>query len=242
MFRASFQPVLRRILAVASLILLSASIAWSSSYKILHSFSGRSASNPSSGLVADKAGNGYGTTSAGGFNHAGTVYQISPKTGFSVIYGFSGPDGRQPQGNLAIDAAGNLYGTTVYGGAFNTGCNNQGCGTVFRLAPPTNGGAWTETVLYSFSGGDDGANPQAGVTMDPAGNLYGTAMNGGSGTVGVVFRLEPDQGGLWTETLLYTFVGGPDGGNPVSGLAFDGPGNLYGAASNGGPGNGGTVF
>lgn len=232
---------LKRLFAVALLIQVSSTVAWAGSYKILHGFSGRLASNPSSGLVVDKAGNGYGTTSAGGFNNAGAVYQISPKSGFSVIYGFSGPDGRQPQGNLVIDAAGNLYGTTVYGGANQAGCNNQGCGTVFRLSPPTNGGTWTETVLYSFTGADDGANPHAGVVLDPDGDLYGTTMNGGSGTVGVVFQLAPGQGG-WTQTVLHSFVGGPDGGNPVSALVLDIAGNIYGTASNRGPGIGGTVF
>ncbi|MBZ5573944.1 MAG: hypothetical protein LAO09_18930 [Acidobacteriia bacterium] len=242
MFRQPFPPVLNRISAVASVILLSASVAWSSSYKVLHSFSGRLARNPSSGLVLDKAGNAYGTTSAGGFHggKGGTIYQLSSKTGFSVIYGFSGPDGLQPQGNLAIDAAGNLYGTTVYGGAFKTGCNNQGCGTVFRLSPPTNGDAWTQTVLYSFSGGDDGSNPQAGVMLDSAGNLYGTTEFGGDLGFGTVFELSPGPGNTWSETVLYGMEQG--GAGPLGGLVLDQSGNLFGTTCCLGPEKGGTVF
>lgn len=229
----------RNRIVIVALIALSTTLAWSASYKILHGFSGRLASNPSSGLVVDKAGNGYGATSAGGFNNAGTVYQISPKTGFSVIYGFSGPDGRQPQGNLVIDAGGNLYGTTVYGGANKTGCNNQGCGTVFRLSPSANGGTWTETVLYSFVGADDGSNPQAGVVLDSEGNLYGTTEFGGNGGCGAVFQLTPGANDQWTETVVYA-IG--EGCNALGSLIFDSSGNLYGTVSTSGPNAGGLAF
>ncbi|MBZ5570866.1 MAG: hypothetical protein LAO09_03180 [Acidobacteriia bacterium] len=236
MFRQPFPPVLNRILAVASLILLSATLAWSGSYKVLHDFSGRLAKIPSSGLVLDAKGNAYGTTAEGGFHagKGGTVYQLSPQTGFNIIYGFSGPDGMTPRGNLAIDADGNLYGTTVSGGGNKTGCNGAGCGTVFRLSPPTNGGTWTQTVLYSFKGGDDGANPQAGVVVDSAGNLYGTAMNGGTNDFGTVFQLAPGPNDTWVENLVHTFAGN-EGGLPQGGLIFDAAGNLYGTS-------GATVF
>jgi len=229
------QQLLTRFLVVSLLIQVSAVHAWSASYKILHSFSGQPAGNPSSGLVADKAGNGYGTTAAGGPNKAGTVYQLSPKTGFSVIYTFSGPDGRTPQGNLAIDDAGNLYGTTVNGGDLSA-CNNLGCGTVFRLSPPTNGSIWSETVLYSFQGGtNDGANPKGGVSFDSSGNLFGTTTVGGNQSCqaegpgcGTVFELRP-SGSDWTEKVIHAFNGN-DGGLPQSTPVFDTAGNLYAVA------------
>ncbi|MBZ5572513.1 MAG: hypothetical protein LAO09_11630 [Acidobacteriia bacterium] len=187
-------------------------------------------------------GNAYGTTAAGGFlgGQAGTVYQFSPTSGYHVIYAFSGPDGLKPQGNLVIDAAGNLYGTTVYGGAHKSGCNGLGCGTVFELSPPSNGGTWTETVLYSFTGGDDGANPQSGVILDLAGNLYGTTEFGGARGVGTVFQLSPGPGGTWTENVLYGMEQG--GGGPIGGLVLDAFGNLYGTTCCFGPQNGGTAF
>lgn len=235
--------------AVATLTLLMAgSVAWCVTYEVVHTFSGNGVAQPSSGLIVDAAGNAYGTLfQGGGFGGAGAVYQLSPTSGYHVIYVFHGhPDGRHPQGNLVLDSAGNLYGTTVNGGAKSCPNGFAGCGTVFELSPPTNGGAWTETLLYSFKGGKiDGANPQAGVVFDPSGNLYGTTAYGanqscqGTGPgCGTVFELKPSQSG-WTETVLYQFSGG---GNPFGGLVLDGSGKLYGTASTGGPRGGGTVF
>ena len=227
-------------IVIVALIVLSTTLSWSASYKVLYTFNGRHAENPSSGLVLDKAGNAYGTTAGGGFHHGtgGTVYQISPTTGFHLIYGFSGPDGLQPQGNVTIDDAGNLYGTTVYGGSNSKGCNNLGCGTVFMLSPPVNGGAWTETVLYSFSGGADGSNPQASVILDSAGNLFGTTKNGGDLGAGTVFELSEGGNGEWTESVIYSMS---DGAFPLGGVIFDELGNLYGTTSLFG-GGAGTVF
>jgi len=164
-----------------------------------------------------------------------------------VLYSFNGPptDGAGPAyGSLIFDAGGNLYGTTGEGGV---GCDQYGCGTVFELTPDGNGG-WTETVLYYFDptfSNPDGVNPLAGLALDNAGNLYGTTSEGVGG--GKVFELLPDGRGGWTETLLHTFGGAPDGATPQSGLIFDNTGNLYGTTYEGGTnpcgGNGcGTVF
>src|SRR5205807_6755836 len=110
-----------------------------------------------------------------------------------------------------------------------TVCGPNGCGTVFSLSP-TSGGGWTETVLYNFTGGSDGANPLTGVVLDAGGNLYGTTRHGGSASCvcGIVYRLSPVAGGSWTETVLHTFTGGSDGSSPESTVVLDPKGNIYG--------------
>ncbi len=151
------------------------------------------------------------------------------------LYSFAGgADGGNPLSSLVMDVAGNLYGTTFVAGAY-------GAGSVFELSPNGTGG-WKETVLYSFTGGADGANPYyADVIFDEAGNLYGTTVEGGANNLGVVFELTPTSSG-WTETVLCSFAGGTDGNNPYSGLVFDREGNLYGTTYGGGAYGAGTVF
>ena len=137
-------------------------------------------------------------------------------------------DGSEPQAGLIADSSGALYGTTTWGG--NTGAGYYG-GTVFKLNPPSaHGSPWTESVLYEFQGGDfntDAANPYCTPVFDSAGNLYGTTEDGGQYGSGTVFQLVPPllAGGAWTENILYSF---PDG-TPLSGLAIDATGTLYGA-------------
>jgi uncharacterized repeat protein (TIGR03803 family) len=234
--------------AVAALVLLVGTSAWAAGYKVLYNF-GTPSSTPSSGLITDAAGNAYGVTSAGGSSGVGTVYELSLKTGYHLLYSFhKNSAGFLPQGNLVLDSAGNLYGTTVGGGIENAQCV-RGCGVVFELSPPLNGGSWTETVLYSFCSQvncADGAYPQAGVIFDSAGNLFGTTEDGGvdCGVLGcgTVFELQHSQSG-WAESVLYQFKGnGIDGINPLGGLVFDPAGNLYGTVFSLGPNNGGSVF
>ncbi len=203
---------------------------------VLHSFAGGTdGANPQASLVTDAAGNLYGTTNAGGPSGAGTVFKVTAKGKETVLYGFTGKaDGANPQASLAMDAAGNLYGTASAGGS-------NGNGTVFSLAPQKTGGRWSEKVLYSFGNGTDGAVPVAGVTFDAAGNLYGTTSAGGTYGYGIVFRLKPSKSG-WTESVLHDFQNSSDGAVPYAGLIFDKLGNLYGAATEGGTGGGGTVF
>ena len=147
----------------------------------------------------------------------------------TVLYNFcSQPncsDGAGPQSSLIFDGAGNPYGTTNGGGLF-------GYGTVFELSPNGSGG-WNETVLYSFTGGADGANPTySNLIFDSLGNLYGTAYGGGATGNGAVFELSPVGAG-WMETVLYSFANDGDGANPTYGLIFDPAGNLYGTNSAG---------
>ena len=154
---------------------------------------------------------------------------------YKTLYKFKNtPDGNGPFSGLVADFSGNLYGTTLWGGA-------SGNGTVFELSPAS-GGKWTESVLYSFTGGADGANPQGGVTFDSSGNLYGTAQGGGLYNEGVVFQLTPANGG-WTQSVIYNFTGGADGATPnCAHLIFDNAGNLYGTAWSGGSAGYGVVY
>ena len=233
---------------------------------IPYTFAGGSdGASPASGLIFDSKGNLYGTAVNGGNTSGsncpgqdpptgcGVVFELTPPSGGSgpwtetVLYTFQGgSDGAYPQSNLIFDSKGSLYGTTSNGGdTSGTICSGiGGCGVVFELSPPTGGsGSWTETVLYTFTGGNDGSVPYASLIFDFSGNLYGTASGGGSGLDGVVFELSPPSGGHgpWTETPLYSFTGADDGGSPLANLIFDSSGNLYGTTYGGGSSHG-VVF
>lgn len=201
---------------------------------------------PFAGLITDKAGALYGTTSEGGTGFSGTVFKLTPpargQTNWTrtVLYNFLGsPDGFYPVAGLVIDKAGALYGTTATGGVNNAG-------TVFKLTPPARGQtAWTETVLYSFAfAGGDGVAPYGGVVMDRTGALYGTTVGGGSSSLGTVFKLTPPARGqtAWSEAVLYSFTGVPDGANTYASLIRDSSGALYGTTHYGGLNDVGTVF
>jgi uncharacterized repeat protein (TIGR03803 family) len=155
------------------------------------------------------------------------VFKLDTTGTETVLYSFTGGnDGQDPEAGLIMDATGNLYGTTAYGGG--TGCGGFGCGVVFKL--DTTG---AETVLYSFSGGNDGQDSEAGLIMDATGNLYGTTNSGGAFNFGVVFKLDTTG----TETVLYSFTGGADGATPEGSLISDSSGALYGTTQNGGDSN-----
>jgi uncharacterized repeat protein (TIGR03803 family) len=210
---------------------------------VRHGFTGfageADGAGPEGGVSTDSAGNLFGTTSVGGADNDGAVFMLAPDASEAVLYSFCAQahcsDGGEPQAAVIRDDAGNLYGTTYAGG--NQGClGGFGCGTVFRLAP--NG---TETVLHAFAGGSDGEYPVASLIRDRAGNLYGTTLDGGTGTCnngtgeapagcGIVFEIARNG----TETVLHTFVGGSDGSNPYAALIEDGAGNLYGTTLYGG--------
>jgi uncharacterized repeat protein (TIGR03803 family) len=204
-----------------------------SSPKVLHMFSGNDGGNPTANLIADKAGNLYGTTEYGGFaGYYGTIFRLSPPAVAgghwtnTTLYTFTNTgDGARPTSGLLLDSAGNLYGTT-------SDSNAGGYGEIFRLTPPASGsGAWSETVLYSFKGSEsDGAYPQGGLVSDPDGNLFGTTSSS-------VFELSPPStsGGTWTFKQLHAFqCCTPDGWNSQAGLVRDRHGNLYGTTEWGG--------
>jgi len=223
---------------------LFASSAGAATYKVLYSFPGKQqvSVTPRLGLIMDKNGNLYGTTGNIQSND-GTVFELSPGPDGTwtetVLHTFAGKDGLVPSGGLIQDASGNLYGTTQYGGE-NYGVGASiGDGVVFELSPAS-GGAWTETVLHSFSDSHtDGGGPLTGVVIDGAGNLYGTTPNGGSHNSGVVYELTPTSGGTWTEAVLYTFAKPSPGPQAI---VVDAAGNLYGTTSVGGPPGQGTAF
>ncbi len=287
------------ILAAAFMFLASAPrMVQAQSYQVIHNFTGEGSdgATPYGGPTLDPSGNIYGTTNLGGSNADGTVYELSPNGTswtFSTIYNFAGgadgaapgfgslvirhdcslvgtteggaalgtafkirprgnpchkpdftwqekvllrfghgQDGGQPTNGVAFDRSSNFYGTANVGGAYNNGAVYE--------ATHSNG-YWTETLLYSFTGGDDGGTPVSSVILDDAGNLYGTTSFGGAYGTGVVYELSPSGSG-WTETVLYNFQGQSDGEYPVGGLIMDKAGTLYGSTFLGGDNGGGTVY
>ncbi len=236
-------------------IIFAASTVFATAEKTVYSFLGvPDGSYPATGLIADAAGNLYGTTVEGGAGvpcPCGTVFELSPPTteGGSwtetIIHSFaSGPsDGASPYGTLIFDKLGNLYGTTESGGVNNIG-------TVFELSPPAeSGGPWTETLLWIFpSSGRSGFYPTGKLAMDASGNLYGTTGDGGANFpschCGLVYELVKPKAASqkWTERVLYNFgsVAG-DGFAPGSGVILRNL-TLYGTTSAGGSGGGGVVF
>jgi uncharacterized repeat protein (TIGR03803 family) len=231
---------IRLILAAvaAALGLLMASTPLIGQETVLYSFSGngKDGNRPFGGLVFDASGNLYGTTLAGGIGD-GTVFELLPNQDGSwterVLHTFSGylSDGSGPSAGLILDAEGNLYGTTYGGGAARAG-------TVFELSLEA-GGDWKEEILLSFNA-TDGFGPNAGLTFDAFGNLYGNAFDGGGARCGTVFELKRKAGGGWSK-MVYKF-NGSDGCAPFGDLIVDSSGNIYGTTSFGGLHNHGTVF
>jgi uncharacterized repeat protein (TIGR03803 family) len=197
-------------------------------YTVLYNFTvGADGWYPSRGVIRDSAGNLYGTTIGGGGapgEEYGVVYKLDSAGNYTVLYRFTKEDGTSPNG--VILAPDGLYGTAEFGGTTNNG-------VVYKLDSAGN-----YTVLYNFTGGADGGWPLAGVIRDSAGNLYGTAYNGGTADYGVVYKL--DYAGNYT--VLHTFTGGADGGSPVGGVIRTPAGNLVGTTQRGGSGGDGVVF
>ena len=198
---------------------------------VLHNFEGSDGKSPNGALVADRAGNLYGTTVDGGLCSqlgCGVVFELVRGNGdnwtFQVLHDFAFGDGANPYAGLIFDSKGDLYGTTSGGG--NNDCEG-GCGVVFELSPEDKG-KWTETVLYSFSG-SDGGGPGGPLIFDSSDDLYGTTEYGGAYGWGTVFKLSQGNG-QWSEEILHSFnFDTRDGIYPGFGLTFDSSGNLYGA-------------
>jgi len=223
--------------AACVIAVLTAQSAQAQTYKVLHTFKIRTdGAFPAAGVTRDAERNLYGTTFGGGAHKNGTVFKLSNTGKETLLYSFTGgADGGGPESGVVRDAEGNFYGTTSYGGDLSCPSTpvGSGCGVVFKLST-----IGKETVLYTFKGGTDGAEPQAGVIRDAEGNLYGTASYGGDlsesecqgSGCGVVFKVSATG----KETVLYSFTGGSDGGGPVQGVIRDEKGNIYGTTYVGG--------
>jgi hypothetical protein len=227
-------------------------------------------SHPTGGLAIGKGGLLFGVTRDGGAFSGdeppeGTVFRLAPpsasQSGWTerVLHSFhpTATDGFSPLGGVIVDSHNNVYGTTAAGGAadYLCGIGDKGCGIVFEMSPPADpADFWTERVLYSFTGGDDGGGPQDKLLLDSSGTLFGVTRSGGSASVcgpigpcGAVFELKPpsSEGGAWTEVNLYSFLPGPNGTEPRGGLIFGQFHRLYGVTPTNGttmPHAQGTVF
>lgn len=210
---------------------------------------------PQANVTIGPDGAVYGTTLFGGGTGCtldegcGTIFKLTPPASVchaalcswteTVLYRFSqAPDGiSSPWGGVTFDAAGNLYGMAFNGGAGT--CTSTGCGVIYKLTP--SGGGWTFSVIYNFTGGNDGERPISTLIADRAGNFYGTAAYGGEHGSGTVFELIRSGAG-WSFKTLYSFGDGSDGGIPTAGVVMDSAGNLYGDNTNGGPYFSGVVY
>jgi len=229
-------------LVLLAMTLILATSAWAASEKILYNFNAFSGDGyyPYSGLVADAKGNLYGTTEAGGAGY-GTAFELklSGKTYTEIqlhVFIAGVNDGAYPEYSaMVFDKAGNLYGTTYQGGTANVG-------TVFELVH--SGSTWTEKIIHSFldTAGKDGAYPQAGLSFDSAGNLYGTTEYGGKNGYGTVFQMTQSKG-KWTYKVIHGFSAGNNGDYPVGGITPGPDGYYYGTTYYGGATyNEGTVY
>ena len=189
------------------------------------------AETPNGALALDTKGNIYGVLTSGGTGNCGAIFEISPSSNGTwtakLLYSFgtSPNDGAFPSAEgVVLDAAGNLYGTLNVGGAY-------AYGTVYELVAGANG-TWTEKILYSFHGGNDGGMFTGSTpVLDSAGNIYGVATLYGGKDYGAVYELSPGPGGNWTGKVLYSFAGGRGGAYPTGSLLLDSSGNLYGTTN-----------
>lgn len=227
-----------------------AQTAQAQTFTVLHEFAGGvDGANPAAGLTLDRTGRPFGTSSGSATGTIGagfTITESQSKWLLNPLYRFlQFSHGLYPNSRLIFGPDGSIYGTTWKGGG--AGCGGEGCGVVFKLQPPVTVACrsafcpWTETVLYTFTGGDDGSYPGP-LILDAAGNIYGTTYYGGTATCacGTVYELK-SSGGLWSKTTLLNFDSS-DGASPDGPLVLDRAGNLYGTAVTGGSANKGMVY
>jgi uncharacterized repeat protein (TIGR03803 family) len=208
------------------------------SYRVIYNFTGGAdGASPVAGLVIDAAGNLYGTTSGGGGPAgAGTVFKLTPRSSgwtFSRVYSFSGANGSSPDSTLVRGADGTLFGTTLYGGVGN--------GVLFGLSPagevlPSVFSNWMENLLYSFTGGSDGASPGGSLVLDSSGNIYGNAAMAGANHGGTLYEFT--NGGIQVLHAFPAFYN--DGSTPIG--VVTGSDGLYGITGSGGTQRAGTLY
>ncbi len=245
-------------LAVLATLLAAAPTARAQTFQVLHNFTGGAdETSPWGGLTIDRSGHLYGTTIGplGCTAACGTVYEFSHQGSgwiLSTLYAFrGGQDGTIPYATVAIAADGSLYGTTIAGGLLD-GCLGNGCGTVYHLQPPASfchsvSCPWNETVVYRFQNCANLFEPQDGVALDQAGNIFGAPTYGGLGCQddnfggGGVFELTPSQGG-WNYQIIHLFSGNPDGCTPLGTVMVDQAGNIFGTTTVCGANGDGSVY
>jgi uncharacterized repeat protein (TIGR03803 family) len=194
---------------------------------VLYRFKGKKdGAFPFGALIADSTGRLYGTTTQFGSSGGGSVFRLNSSGQIATVGNLQPSSGESPTAGVTRDGAGNLYVTATFGGTY-------GAGSVIKISP-----SGKQTTLYSFTNGSDGGTPYAAVIRDSAGSLYGTTFFGGIGGFGTVFKLDAEN----NFTVLYTFTGGEDGGNPWGGLTMDANGTLYGTNSVGGVSGNGVVY
>ena len=210
-------------------LVMAASRVNAQTFTVLHAFTnsiGGGSAEPSGNVTFDGNGNMYGTTVYGGTSDCGTIWKYSASGQYSVLHNFTGgANGGNPYGSVTFDSSGNMYGTTEYGG-------NSDWGTIWEFSSTGN-----FSVLHRFTYDIDGAYPLAGVTFDKSGNMYGTAGGGSPLEFGTIW--EYSAGG--TFSVLHTFVGGSDNGDPLGSVTFDKSGNMFGTTNGVGSGAG-TVW
>jgi hypothetical protein len=237
---------------VATLFLLTAvGVAQGQTFTVIHNFNGTGGAQPYSGITRDASGNFYGTTDYGGRQNCdnggppgcGVAYklrQVNSEWLFTVLYEFLGSHNDflpTDPGNITIAPNGVPFGTQFLAGPTESGL-------LYSLQPPPNGAIaantpWSYRVDHSFGGGNDGSGPSQ-VTIDSAGNIFGTTGNGGTDNAGIVYELTPSNGS-WVETILYNFTGGADGDDP-DGVSLDASGNIFGVTRDGGSEKYGTIY
>jgi uncharacterized repeat protein (TIGR03803 family) len=223
------------VIAALAIIAVHIGAAQTSGYETLYSFKGGTdGESPIAGVILGKGGVLYGATQAGGASGDGTVFALAPASETpwteTVLHSFDGTDGEAPGASLVLGKSGSLFGTTETGG-------NGGGGTVFELTPPTTeGGAWTETTLYSF-GNIDGPNTlYGGLLVRPGGDLFGTTFNSHLASAvklgGSAFMLTPPEGSgdSWSESALLNFWDSAVGSHPYAGVISE-DGSLYGTTN-----------
>jgi len=259
-FDTNLRAKMRLLVSLTVLLILFAVVpaVQAQTYQVLYNFSGGADETYSWGaLTIDQSGHLYGTTAgpSGCTAGCGTVYKFSHEGSgwvFSTLYAFrGGQDGTVPYAPVTIAADGSLYGTTAFGGVLD-GCLGNGCGTVYHLQPPASfchsvSCPWNETVVYRFQNCSNLWEPQDGVAVDQAGNIYGAPTYGGLGCQddgfgdGGVFELTPSQGG-WNYQAIHLFSSNPDGETPLGTVMVDQAGNIFGTTTIGGATGDGVVY
>ncbi len=242
------------------MLAVTATPAQAQTFQVLHTFTGKlDGANPEgAGLTMDRAGNLYGAAAFGGleteacsyFGSCGTVYKLSRKGSgwvFNTLYLFTGgADGNSPDTPIAFGLDGLIYGTTFYGGIPGP-CDEHGCGIIYSLRPAATACQsalcpWSETVLYRFTGEDDGGEPGLRrVRLGPSRQSVRHGRGAGAYRSGIVYELIRDNG-QWTLNVLYSFTGQSDGSSPWSGVTADAAGNFYGTTLSGGLYQDGTAW